>query len=53
MTMVLQEPELFDISIKDNILISAKNPEKLQEYIKKANLSDLVNNLPCKENTLI
>jgi len=51
--VVLQDTELFDISIKENVLIKSKHPRKFKQYLKMAHATEFVNELPKKEMTLI
>jgi len=54
-SVVLQDQELFNLSLKDNILIVGSNGDNLlfEDAIKKSALSSVVNKLPQKEFTLI
>ena len=55
--MVLQDTELFDMSLKHNIEIAAvrrtKDPELLSKVIKMAHLEDVVDKLPHNINTIV
>lgn len=55
LTVVLQDQELFNLSLKDNVLIAGKNGEDklFKEAIRKSALSSVVNKLPQKEQTII
>lgn len=57
-SVVLQDTELFNISIKDNILLDIKwtkeeKKELLKKVMKMSYVDDFVNKLPEKENTII
>ncbi len=55
-SVVLQDTELFNMSLKENIeisSISSKPTEKLTEVIKMSHLTDVVDNLPDGVNTLV
>lgn len=55
--VVLQDTELFDMSLKDNIEIAAirrsKDPKLLSEVIKMSHLEEVVNELPKGVNTIV
>ncbi len=51
--VVSQDAELFNISIKENILIRGKNPEKFDEYITKADCKNFIEKLPQKEHSVV
>ena len=52
--IVLQDVELFNMSVKDNILLAKNYDEKLfNEVIEIAGLRELLDKLPKRENTLI
>lgn len=54
-TVVLQDQELFNLSLKDNILIAGQNGNNklFKQSIKQSALSSVVSKLPKKEHTLI
>lgn len=53
-TLVLQDSEMFNLSLKENITLMRRYDDKLfKKAIEIAQIEDLINNLPEKENTLI
>ena len=52
-SVVLQDTELFNISIKENVLIQGKAKKDLKAYLKMAYADGFVSKLPEKENTII
>lgn len=51
--VVPQEVDLFNISIRENILIAARHPERLQEYLRMAHADEFVRELSHGSNTII
>ncbi len=51
--VISQDSELFNISIKENILIRGKYPEKFDEYIIRADCKNFIDILPKKENSVV
>jgi len=53
MSVVLQDTELFNISISENILLNSSSHKNLKKYLQMSHSLDFVEKLEEKENTVI